>query len=88
LGTLSGAWQEAYLEFSRKIDAFEDSDQQRYTLGMRACENAARLATNVAVGRGSRTVDREDIAWATHGYFPRPLVGTKSWPGRFDLIWC
>jgi hypothetical protein len=31
---------------------------------MRACENAARWATNVAVGRGSPTVDKEDITWA------------------------
>jgi hypothetical protein len=31
---------------------------------MRVCENAVRLATILAVGRGSRTVDREDIQWA------------------------
>jgi DNA replicative helicase MCM subunit Mcm2 (Cdc46/Mcm family) len=46
------------------MDAFEDRDRKSYELGMRACENATRLATNVAVGRGSPTVDREDIAWA------------------------
>src|SRR5262249_46394139 len=50
--------------FSKKMDDFEHQDRQRYELGMRACENAARLSTIVAVGRGSPTVDREDIAWA------------------------
>jgi hypothetical protein len=55
---------EAYFTFSKKMDGFEETDSQRYELGMRACENAARLATIVAVGRGSQTVDREDIEWA------------------------
>jgi hypothetical protein len=56
--------QEVYLGFSREMDALEGKDAQRYRLSMRACENAARLATNLAVGRGSRTVDCEDITWA------------------------
>jgi hypothetical protein len=56
--------EEVYLTFSRDIDTLEDGDRQRYELSMRACENAVRLATNVAVGRGSPTVDCEDIVWA------------------------
>jgi hypothetical protein len=56
--------KEVYLGFSREMDELEGKDAQRYQLSMRACENAARLATNVAVGRGSRTVDCEDITWA------------------------
>jgi DNA replicative helicase MCM subunit Mcm2 (Cdc46/Mcm family) len=55
---------EIYYEFSKKMDTFENSDRQRYELGMRACENAVRWATNIAAGRWSPTVDREDIAWA------------------------
>ena len=55
---------EVYYAFSTKMDAFENSDRQRYELGMRACENAVRWATNIAVGRFSPTVDREDISWA------------------------
>jgi Protein of unknown function (DUF3987) len=53
-----------YYAFSKKMDSFEAGGRQRYELGMRVCENAARLATNMAVGRGSPTVDREDIEWA------------------------
>jgi hypothetical protein len=56
--------EEVYFAFSKKMDDFESSDRKRYELGMRACENAVRWATIVAVGRGSPTVDKEDIAWA------------------------
>jgi hypothetical protein len=60
-----GAGAEAvYLAFSRETDALEDANTQRYQLSMRACENAVRLATITAVGRGSQTVDVEDIEWA------------------------
>ena len=55
--------EDVYFKFSRKIDTLESGDSQRYELSMRACENAVRLATNIAVGRGSPTVDCEDIAW-------------------------
>ena len=54
---------ERYLEFSREMDKYE-SDRQRFELSMRACENAVRWATIVAVGRGSPTVDLEDISHA------------------------
>ena len=56
--------EEVYLTFGRAIDRLEDGDRQRYELSMRACENAVRLATIVAVGRGSPTVDCDDITWA------------------------
>ena len=72
--------KEIYLAFSRQMDALQDTDAQRYQLSMRACENAVRLATNVAVGRGSGTVDREDITWAI-------AVASQSLDaacGRFD----
>ena len=55
--------KEIYYSFSRKMDAYEGTDRKRYELGMRACENSQRLATNIASGRGSRTVDVEDITW-------------------------
>ena len=60
----SAGAEDVYIAFSKKMDDFEGSDRKRYELGMRACENATRWATNVAVGRGSPTVDKEDIAWA------------------------
>jgi hypothetical protein len=55
---------EAYFAFSRKMDEWDDRDPKKAEIGRRACENAARLATIVAVGCGSETVDREDIEWA------------------------
>jgi hypothetical protein len=48
---------ERYFEFSCEIDRNEG---RRHVLGMRVCENARRFVTNVAVGRGSPTVDVED----------------------------
>jgi hypothetical protein len=53
---------ELYLAFSRKMDT-EQTDGRRYELAMRSTENAVRLATIVAVGRGLRRVEQEDIAW-------------------------
>src|SRR5262249_17810158 len=55
-----------YFEFSRRMDKYE-GDRQRAELAKRACENAVRLATNVAVGRGSPTVDLEDSDWGMAG---------------------
>jgi hypothetical protein len=52
---------EVYKAFSREIDALVEGDQSRYELSQRACENAVRIATIVAVGRGSPFVDCEDI---------------------------
>jgi hypothetical protein len=52
---------EVYKAFSREIDALGDGDQHRNELSQRACENAVRIATIVAVGRGSPFVDCEDI---------------------------
>jgi hypothetical protein len=56
--------EDVYFEFSGKMDDFEDCDKQRFELGMRTVENAIRLATIVAVGRGSAVVDIEDMQWA------------------------
>ena len=53
--------EDRYFEFSREMDQYEGKDDKRHILGMRATENASRFATNVAVGRGSPTVDFEDI---------------------------
>src|SRR5262249_10269349 len=55
---------EIYQEFSAKMDAFEGVDKMKYELGMRVCEGGVRLATNVAMGRGSLMVEKEDIGWA------------------------
>ena len=56
---------EVYFAFSRKMDELEGTNKEHYHLSMRACENAVRFATDVAVGRFSPTVACEDIAWAT-----------------------
>jgi hypothetical protein len=40
-----------------------ERDSTRFELGMRSAEIAVRLAAVVAVGRGSATVDLEDIDW-------------------------
>lgn len=55
--------QQLYLKFSGEMDFNEDGERRRYELGMRAAENASRLATIVAVGRGVRAVFKEDIGW-------------------------
>jgi hypothetical protein len=55
--------KELYYSHSRKMDNEETSDRRRYELGMRVCENAIRLATNIAIGRGSTLVEVEDMQW-------------------------
>jgi hypothetical protein len=55
--------KELYYEHSRKMDQEETSDRRRYELSMRVCENAIRLATIIAVGRGSLTVEIDDMRW-------------------------
>jgi hypothetical protein len=52
-----------YLTFSREMDFNEEGERRRFELGMRAAENAIRLATIVAIGRGARAIFRDDIAW-------------------------
>jgi len=47
-----------------RVDALAKEDKDQHELAMRACENAVRAATIVAAGRGSPTVDIEDIRWA------------------------
>lgn len=49
---------EVYYGFSRKLDALAETDPKRFELGKRGCENAVRLATDIAVGRGSSTSRR------------------------------
>jgi hypothetical protein len=53
--------KECYLDFSREMDKFAGEGREQ-VLSMRACENAARFATDIAVGRFSPTVDLEDIS--------------------------
>jgi hypothetical protein len=55
---------EIYQKVGADMDAYEGTDRRRYELGMRVCENAVRMATIVAVGRGSRVVEIPDIRWA------------------------
>jgi hypothetical protein len=54
---------EVYLAFSREMDAYSEpgKDKHRNELSQRVTENAVRIATNVAVSRGSRVVEVEDI---------------------------
>jgi len=53
--------EKLYYDFSREMDKYEG---KRHVLGMRVGENASRFATDVAVGRGSPTVDIKDISHA------------------------
>ncbi len=53
--------EDVYYKFSAKMD--DEPNKQRFELGQRATENAVRLATIVAVGRGSPVVAVEDIEW-------------------------
>jgi hypothetical protein len=56
--------QAIFNELDQKTRNANKSDPLRDQLFMRVPENAIRLATIVAVGRGSRTVDAADIEWA------------------------
>jgi hypothetical protein len=53
---------ECYFEFSREMDKLTGENSREHILSMRACENAVRWATDIAVGRFSPTVDVEDIS--------------------------
>jgi len=55
--------EDVYFAFSRRMDELQDGNQRRFELAMRTIENVDRLATIVAVGRGSASVDIEDIEW-------------------------
>jgi hypothetical protein len=50
-----------YFAFSRALD--KNAGTRRDELSRRGAENAVRLATILAVGRGSPSVDRQDIEW-------------------------
>jgi hypothetical protein len=52
---------EVYLTFSKKMDQIGQTNENHYNLSVRSTETAKRLATNIAKGRGSQTVDRKDI---------------------------
>jgi hypothetical protein len=54
--------EEVYDRLNEEMVA--EKDVRRERLGIRVAENAVRLATIVAIGRGSKTVDREDMVWA------------------------
>jgi hypothetical protein len=55
---------ETYFAFSRRLDELLETDPRRDELSRRGTENAVRIATNIARGRWSPTVDREDIELA------------------------
>jgi hypothetical protein len=55
---------ERYYAFSRELDRIAGTDKRRGDVGKRGCENAIRMATSVAIGRGSIAVDLQDIEWA------------------------
>ena len=55
--------QEIFEALVEEMAELEKSNPGHYELSMRVAENAARLATVVAVGRQSSTVDRLDIGW-------------------------
>jgi hypothetical protein len=53
---------EVYSAYSAKIDGLEETGRPgEFNLSIRGCENAVRIATIIAVGRGSPVVEREDI---------------------------
>jgi hypothetical protein len=53
-------WKETWA----KVKALKQSDPWRHEVSARAPEQAIRLATVVAAGRGSKRIEREDMAWA------------------------
>jgi hypothetical protein len=55
--------KEEYYAFSQRLDALVETDPRRDQLSKRGAENASRLATDMAIGRGSPTCDLEDIRW-------------------------
>jgi len=56
---------DVYLAFSRRMDAVQEGDDEnRRDLSQRVCENAIRIATIIAVGRGARAVGKRDIEFA------------------------
>jgi len=55
--------QEVFEALLEEMAALEKRNPGHYELSMRVGENAVRLATVVAVGRQSSTVDRLDIGW-------------------------
>jgi hypothetical protein len=53
---------EVYSAYSARIDRLEEAGRPgEFNLAIRGCENAVRIATIIAVGRGSALVEREDI---------------------------
>jgi len=53
---------DVYLDLSRRLDAVQEGeDEDRRDLSQRVCENAIRIATIIAVGRGAAAVSRRDI---------------------------
>jgi hypothetical protein len=53
---------DVYFELSRRMDVVqEEGDDNHRDLSQRVCENAIRIATIIAVGRGARAVAKEDI---------------------------
>jgi hypothetical protein len=64
------------------MDNEDTSDRRRYELGMRVGENAIRLATNVAVGRGSPVVEVEDWEWGlalSHQAYEATVGGVRKY---------
>jgi hypothetical protein len=56
---------DVYLALSKKLDAVQEGDDEnRRDLSQRVCENAIRIATIIAVGRGATAVSRRDIEFA------------------------
>jgi hypothetical protein len=57
------AQRKFYLSFSRRIDEIQDGggNENQRDLSQRVCENAIRIATIVAVGRGAMAVGKRDI---------------------------
>jgi hypothetical protein len=56
---------DVYLALSKKLDAIQEGDDEnRRDLSQRVCENAIRIATIIAVGRGASAVARRDIEFA------------------------
>jgi hypothetical protein len=54
----------ARMAFIREIRAMEQADPSKAPFLARTAENAIRLATIVAIGRGSMTVEIGDMTWA------------------------
>jgi hypothetical protein len=82
IGWAGDGAKEVYYALSKEMDRLEEGDPKHGELAKRVGENAIRLATVMAVGRGSGVVNRQDMEWAkalAKGSFDGAVGGFDKW---------